>query len=67
MSKKSKFLGSKHALEARLAKISELEKKIQEGWNALETLRKHTETIQDNSKMPPKVKEELQRDLAHIK
>ena len=61
------YTGSKHALESRLTKITDLEKQISEGESSLVTLVKHIEQITDDSMMPTKVREELQRDLAHVK
>ena len=60
------YTGSKHALEARLAKVGDMEKEVNEGENVLSTLRKHVQEL-DESKMPTKIKDAMERDLSHIK
>ena len=60
------YTGSKNALEARLEKIGEMQKQVSDGERVLESIRKHI-TGMDDSKIPSKVREAMDRDLANIK
>ena len=60
------YTGSKHALEARLAKVTDMEKQVHDGDSVLATMRKHVQDL-DEDKMPAKIKEAMERDLSHIK
>ena len=60
------YTGSKHALESRLEKIQEMQKQVKEGEGVLANIKKHIESI-DESKIPTKVKEAMERDLSNIK
>ena len=60
------YAGSKHALETRIERILEMSKEVKEGEGALEKIKKHIGTIDDN-KIPSKVKEAMERDISNIK
>lgn len=58
--------GSKHALETRLEEIPEMQKQVSNGERVLESIRSHIIGM-DKDKIPPKVKEAMERDLSNIK
>ena len=60
------YTGSKHALETRLEKITEIQKKVTDGEGVLDNINKHIGSM-DESKIPSKVKEAMERDLSNIK
>ena len=60
------YTGSKHALETRLEKISEMQKQMNDGDRVLESIQKYINSM-DEEKIPLKVKEAMERDLSNIK
>ena len=60
------YTGSKHALETRLEKISEMQKQMNDGDRVLESIQKYINSM-DEEKIPLKVKEAMERDLSNNK
>ena len=60
------YTGSKHALETRLEKISEMQKQMNDGDRVLVSIQKYINSM-DEEKIPLKVKEAMERDLSNIK
>jgi len=60
------YTGSKNTLEARLDKVSEMEKHLNEGDNVLGNISQHVGKL-DNDAVLVKVKELLERDLEHLR
>ena len=60
------YSGSRHALESRLEKISDIHKQVNDGERVLESIRKHISSL-DEDQIPSKVKEAMERNLSNIK
>jgi nesprin-1 len=60
------YTGSKNTLEARLEKVTDMEKHVKEGDNVLENINQHICKLNNNSVLF-KVKEILERDLEHLR
>ena len=60
------YSGNKVALESRIEKLQDMSKEVQEGETALDKIKKHIGTIDEN-KIPTKVKEAMERDISNIK
>ena len=60
------YTGSKNTLEARLEKVGDMEKDVNDGKNALANIDKHIQKL-DSDKVFSKVKELLVRDSEHLR
>ncbi|XP_059468655.1 muscle-specific protein 300 kDa isoform X2 [Neocloeon triangulifer] len=59
------YSGNKSALQSRLAKVVDIENSLTEGTTTLKLLAEHIERNQ--SKLPPRAKEAMERDLSTLK
>jgi len=57
--------GNKSALQSRLTKVVDIENSLSEGTTTLKLLAEHIERNQ--SKLPPRAKEAMDRDLSTLK
>ena len=60
------YSGSKNALEARLEKVNEMSQELKTGEGVLDNIKNHIATV-DESKIPSKVKDVMERDISNIK
>jgi hypothetical protein len=59
------YSGNKSALQSRMAKINDIESSLTEGTSNLKQLAEHIERNQ--TKLPPRAKEAMERDLSTLK
>jgi nesprin-1 len=62
---KTDYSGNKPALQARLAKINEIQDSLGEGTATLKSLADHV--ANKSEKLPPRAKEAMERDLSNLK